>query len=110
MHVNDRGTHTTIIESAENVISFFSKNRHLGVTVSPGKIEGGVGAKSKSIKLKHLNNETYEMVITFNGTRQEFKIFTHTETKTLISEMKADKKLRIWNINYTDMRGVHKIK
>jgi len=110
MHINDRGTHTTVIEAVEPLLVFFSKNRELKAELSPGKIEGGIGAKSKSIKLKHLNDEVYEMVVTHNGSRQEFKLFTKATAKVLIALMKSDKKLRDWNINYTDMRDVHKAK
>jgi hypothetical protein len=107
MHYNDRGTHTTVIEAALPVLTFLHKTRELGVRISPGKIEGGVGAKSKSIKLKHINNELYEMVITHNGARQEFKVFTSVSAETLMKALKSAKKLQDWNSNYTDMRDVH---
>jgi hypothetical protein len=110
MHINERGTHTTVIEAAQPILAFFAKNSELGVELSPGKIEGGIGAKSKSIKLKHLNDEVYEMVLTHNGQRQEFKLFTRVTAKNLVALIKADKKLSMWNVNYTDMRDVHKVK
>jgi hypothetical protein len=108
-HINERGTHTTVIEAASDILKFFDKENSLkDVTVSPGKIEGGVGAKSKSIKFKHINNELYEMVVTHNGARQEFKVFTKTNPKDLLTLIKHSKKMKDWNINYTDMRDVHK--
>ncbi len=107
MHLSDRGTHTTVIEAATPILTFLNKTKNLSVRISPGKIEGGVGAKSKSIKLKHINNELYEMVITHNGARQEFKVFTIVESKVLITSLKGAKKLQDWNVNYTDMRGIH---
>ena len=109
-HINDRGTHTTVIEAARPVLEFFNKNKVLAkVQVSPGKIEGGIGAKSKSIKFKHINNEVYEMVVTHNGSRQEFKVFTTTPPDVLLAEFKANKKTKDWNINYTDMRDANKV-
>lgn len=109
-HINDRGTHTTVIEAARPVLEFFNKNKVLSkVQVSPGKIEGGIGAKSKSIKFKHINNEVYEMVVTHNGSRQEFKVFTTTSPDVLLGEFKANKKTKDWNINYTDMRDTNKV-
>lgn len=107
MHLNDRGTHTTVIEAAVPILTFLNKIKNLGVRISPGKIEGGVGAKSKSIKLKHINNELYEMVITHNGARQEFKLFTTASKDMLLLSLSSAKKLQDWNSNYTDMRGVH---
>ena len=108
-HLNDRGTHTTVIEAAADILKFFGKEIGLkGITISPGKIEGGVGAKSKSIKFKHINNELYEMVVTHNGSRQEFKVFTKVLPVDLLSLIKNSKKMKDWNVNYTDMREVHK--
>lgn len=104
LHHNDRGSHTSVTEASLPVRTFFAKNKQLKVSLSPGKIEQNVGAKSKSLKFKHINNEVYEMVVTHNGSRQEFKVFTHADTKLMLSLLKADKKLRDWNINYTDMR------
>ena len=76
--------------------------------MSPGKIEGGVGAKASSVKLKHINDEVYEMVIVHNGSRQEFKLFTKEQYQVLVEVFKKDKKLREWNVNYTDLRGVNR--
>lgn len=108
-HINERGTHTTVIEAARPILSFFKKSKELGlVEVAPGKIASNVGAKSKSLKFKHLNDELYEMVVTHNGSRQEFKVFTRTTAKTFLSLIMSDKKIKDWNVNYTDMRDVHK--
>jgi hypothetical protein len=108
MHINERGTHTTVIEAAKPILDFLSRAKGMeSATLSPGKIEGGVGAKSKSVKFKHINDELYEMVITHNGARQEFKLFTRTTPDVLASCLKADKKLTAWNVNYTDMRNTH---
>lgn len=109
IHINERGTHTTVVEAAQPILTFFTKNKNLGVEVSPGKIEANVGAKSKSIKFKHINNEVYEMVVTHNGSRQEFKIFTKTMPEVLLRLIKGDKKLRDWNANYTDMRHANQV-
>lgn len=108
-HLNERGSHTTVIEAAAPVLDFFAKSTTIGsVTVSPGKIESNVGAKSKSIKLKHINDEVYEMVITHNGSRQEFKVFTLTASGVLVLALQNEKRLRDWNINYLDMRQANK--
>lgn len=108
-HINERGTHTTVIEAARPILSFFNKNKNLkAVEISPGKIEGGVGAKSKSVKFKHINNELYEMVVTHNSSRQEFKIFTRTTPEEMMKLLKENKKTKDWNVNYTDMRNVNR--
>lgn len=104
-HVNDRGRHTSVADTAVPVIEHLIATKSLKVTISPGRIEGGIGAKSKSIKLKHINNEVYEMVVTHNSSRQEFKIFTLATPNELIESFKTNKKTRDWNVNYTDMRG-----
>lgn len=108
-HINGRGTHTTIIEAARPILDLFIKNKiFASIQVSPGKIEGGIGAKSRSVKFKHINNELYEMVVTHNGSRQEFKIITTTTPKILLHEIQVNKKTKDWNVNYTDMRNTHK--
>jgi hypothetical protein len=109
-HINERGTHTTIIEASRLILEFFYKNRALGIIeVSPGKIEGNVGAKSRSVKFKHINNHVYEMVITHNGSRQEFKVFTEIPKEILLEALRKNKKTADWNINYSDMRDAHKV-
>ncbi len=102
-HLNDRGSHTTIIDAFLPVLNVLKKYGN-DVSVSPGKIEGGVGAKSSSIKFKHINDELYEMVLVHNGSRQEFKIFTRVQFDSLKKLFEKDKKTSSWNVNYTDMR------
>ncbi|MEN9552322.1 MAG: hypothetical protein RI935_699 [Candidatus Parcubacteria bacterium] len=102
-HLNDRGSHTTIIDAFLPVLNVLKKYGS-EVRVSPGKIEGGVGAKSSSIKLKHINDELYEMVVVHNGSRQEFKVFTRVSFVEFKEAFSNNKKVSSWNINYTDMR------
>jgi hypothetical protein len=109
-HINERGAHTTVIEAARPILSFFKKIKELeSIQVAPGKIASNVGAKSRSIKFKHINNEVYEMVVTHNGSRQEFKVITKISSDVLLESIQQDKKLKEWNINYTDMRNVNKV-
>ncbi len=72
MHINERGSHTTVIEGSKDILKLLKK---AGVEVSPGVIEGNVKAKGKSVKLKKLNNETFEMVVVVNSSKQTFKIY-----------------------------------
>lgn len=72
MHINERGSHTTVIEGAKDILKLLKK---IHAEVSPGIIEAGVKAKGKSVKLKKLNNETFEMVVTVNSSKQTFKIY-----------------------------------
>ncbi len=102
-HINERGTHTTVIEASKPVLDVLKKH-FVGVMVSPGKIEGGAGARSSSIKCKHINDELYEMVIVHNGARQEFKVFTRVTFEDLKKAFSKDKKTSAWSVNYTDMR------
>lgn len=105
-HINERGSHTTVIEQAQPIITIFKK--HIpDFKVSPGKIEARVGAKSSSIKFKHINNELYEMVIVHNSSRQEFKVFTRSSYEELVSVIKKEKKTSGWIVNCTDMRLVN---
>jgi hypothetical protein len=104
-HFTERGTHTTVIEPATGVLSALKKNI-LDIQFSPGKIKANAGAKSSSIKLKHINNEVYEMVIVHNGSRQEFKVFTLASPDEIKKILQKNKTTRNWNCNYTDMRGV----
>lgn len=73
MHINERGSHTTFIEGAKDILKLLKKAR---VEVSPGVIEGNVKAKGKSVKLKKLNNETFEMVVVVNSSKQTFKVYS----------------------------------
>lgn len=72
MHINERGSHTTVIEGAKDVLKLLKK---IGVLVAPGVIEGNVKAKGKSVKLKKLNNETFEMVVVAGNSKQTFKVY-----------------------------------
>jgi hypothetical protein len=72
LHINERGTHTTAIEGAREVLKALRK---VGAEVSPGIIEGNVGAHGKSVKLKRLGAEAFEMVVVVNGAKQTFKIY-----------------------------------
>lgn len=92
-----------MIDASKPVLDVLKKH-FVGVAVSPGKIEGGVGAKSSSIKCKHINDELYEMVIVHNGARQEFKVFTRATFLELKNAFSKDKKTASWSVNYTDMR------
>jgi hypothetical protein len=102
-HINERGSHTTVIDASKPVLDVLKK-QFAGITVSPGKIEGGAGARSSSIKCKHINDELYEMVIVHNGARQEFKVFTRATFLELKQAFSKDKKTSTWSANYTDMR------
>lgn len=72
MHINDRGPHTTVIEGAQGILKLLKK---AGAEISPGYIEGKVGAKGRSVKLKKLSSETFEMVVVANSSKQTFKIY-----------------------------------
>lgn len=105
MHHNERGSHTTVIEKGQVVLDIFSKrSRAVSIEVAPGKIEAGIKAKSSSVKFKHINDELYEMVVTHNSSRQEFKVFTRASIEELQTFLKEDKHTRDWNCGYTDMR------
>lgn len=91
--VNERGTHTTTIEGAKDVLKAFKK---IGVMVSPGVIEANVKAKGKSVKLKKLNNETFEMVIVVNSSKQTFKVYGGNQKE--IIEIINSFKSQSWNV------------
>lgn len=74
--INERGTHTTVIEGARKILLTLKK---LGALTSPGVIEGNVNAKGKSIKLKKINNETFEMVIVVGRSKQTFKVYSTSQ-------------------------------
>lgn len=92
-HVNERGSHTTTIEGAKDILKAFRK---IGVLVSPGVIEANVRAKGKSVKLKKLNNETFEMVVVVNNSKQTFKVYgdNQMEIIKLINNFKVES----WNV------------
>lgn len=100
-HINERGKHTTVIESSQIILLAFGKIKD--IKVAPGKINAGVGAKSKSVKFKQINSELYEMVITSKSQRQEFKIFTSKTFDQIKEIFEKNKDLKDWNINYIDI-------
>ncbi len=102
-HINERGSHTTIIESVGVVVDIFSRLLP-GAKIAPGKIERNVQSKSISIKFKQINSELYEMVLVHNGSRQECKLFTSSTFEKIKKILEQNKKTREWNVNYTDMR------
>lgn len=74
-HVNgneQRGSHTSAIEAARDILKQFFK---VGIKVSPGVIEGNIKARTRSIKLRKLNAETFEMVMVAKGSKQTFKVY-----------------------------------
>lgn len=93
IHINERGSHTSIIEGAKDILKEFKK---VGVFVSPGIIEANVKAKGKSVKLKKINNETFEMVIVVNNSKQTFKVYSENQKEiiNLINNFKSQS----WNV------------
>ena len=91
--VNERGTHTTTIEGAKDILK---ELRKVNVLVSPGVIEANVKSRSKSVKLKKLNNETFEMVIVVNSSKQTFKVYSK-EQKEIIKLINSFK-VQSWNV------------
>lgn len=100
-HVNERGKHTTVIDSSQDILLAFGKIKD--IKVAPGKINAGVGAKSKSVKFKQINSELYEMVITSKSQRQEFKVFTSKTFFEIKEIFDKNKDLKDWNVNYIDI-------
>ncbi|MEI6810700.1 MAG: hypothetical protein WCK60_01465 [Candidatus Nomurabacteria bacterium] len=92
-HINERGSHTTVIEGAKDILKEFKK---AGVFISPGVIEANVKAKGKSVKLKKMNNETFEMVIVVNSSKQTFKVYGENQQEiiNLINKFKSQS----WNV------------
>lgn len=91
--VNERGTHTTTIEGAKDILKEFRK---LGILVSPGVIEANVKARGKSVKLKKLNNETFEMVVVVNSSKQTFKVYGNDQGT--ITKLVSSFKSQSWNV------------
>lgn len=93
MHINERGSHTTFIEGSKDILKLLKK---VGVEVSPGIIEGNVKARGKSVKLKKLNNETFEMVVVVNSSKQTFKVYGKDQdgVTSVIQGLKAEG----WNV------------
>jgi hypothetical protein len=92
-HVNDRGTHTTTIEGAKDIVKIFKK---ADIGISPGVIEANVKAKGRSIKLKKINNETFEMVVVVKSSKQTFKVYGMNQEHIIkiVNEFKNEG----WNI------------
>ncbi len=94
MHkINERGSHTTTIEGAIPILKAFSK---INVEVSPGVIQAKVKSKGRSVKLKKLNNETFEMVVVVKSSKQTFKVYGKDQKK-IISTLDIFKKDN-WNV------------
>lgn len=101
MHINERGSHTTVIEGAKDVLKLFKK---MGVLVAPGVIEGNVKAKGKSVKLKKLNNETFEMVVVVGSSKQTFKVYS-TAQKNIIKTLQTLRKENWHVLDVMDISG-----
>lgn len=67
--------------------------------MSPGVIEGNVKAKGRSVKLKKLNNETFEMVIVVNSSKQTFKVYSSEQER--VSKIIQNLKSEGWNVQDT---------
>lgn len=93
MHINERGSHTTVIEGSKDILKMFKK---AGVFVSPGVIEANVKARGKSVKLKKINSETFEMVVVVNSSKQTFKVYG--ENQQVIVELINGLKSQSWNV------------
>ena len=91
--INERGSHTTTIEGAKDILKAFSK---IGVEVSPGVIQANAKSKGRSVKLKKLNNETFEMVVVVKSSKQTFKVYGNNQHE-IISLLETFKKDN-WNV------------
>ncbi len=91
--VNERGSHTPTIEGAFPILKVFGK---IGVEVSPGVIQANAKSKGRSVKLKKLNNETFEMVVVVKSSKQMFKVYgtNQEEIIKLVETFKKDN----WNV------------
>lgn len=96
MHVNERGSHTTVIGGSKDILKLFRKE---GIEISPGVIEANVKAKGKSVKLKKLNNETFEMVVVVNSSKQTFKVYGNNQE--YITKVIQGLKAEGWNVQDT---------
>lgn len=100
-HVNERGSHTTVIEGSKDVLKVLNK---AGAQVSPGVIEGNVKAKGRSVKLKKLNNETFEVVVVVGSSKQTFKVYGNDQER--ITQVIQGLKGAGWNVQDTmDLSG-----
>jgi hypothetical protein len=100
--INERGSHTTVIEQA---VPLLKEMKKLEVLVSPGIIEVIRSAKSKTAKFKKINNELLELVVTAGSSKQSFKVFGG-EQKSILLSLKNNKKLSDWNVGYIDTSKV----
>jgi hypothetical protein len=91
--VNERGSHTTTIEGALPILKAFNK---IKVEVSPGMIQANAKSKGRSVKLKKLNNETFEMVVVVKSSKQTFKVYGNNQQE-IISLLETFKKDN-WNV------------
>lgn len=101
IHINERGAHTTVIEGSRDILKLLKKAE---VEVSPGVIEGNVKAKGKSVKLKKLNNETFEMVVVVGSSKQTFKVYGKDQENIMntMQSLKSDG----WNVlDMMDLSG-----
>ena len=91
--VNERGSHTTAIEGALPILKAFNK---IKVEVSPGVIQANAKSKGRSVKLKKLNNETFEMVVVVKSSKQTFKVYGNNQQEivSLLETFKKDN----WNV------------
>lgn len=102
-HVNERGSHTTVIEGSRDILKLLNKAE---AQVSPGVIEGNVKAKGKSVKLKKLNNETFEMVVVVGSSKQTFKVYGNDQKG--ITKVIQGLKGAGWNVQDTmDLSGTN---
>lgn len=101
--MNERGSHTSIIEQSKSLIKEMGR---LGATCSPGKIEVIKSAKTKTAKFKKINTELFELVVTAGSSKQTFKVFWSKETD-LLPLLRSHKKLSDWNFGFIDTSGVH---
>lgn len=91
--INERGSHTTTIEGALPILKAFNK---IMVEVSPGVIQTNAKSKGRSVKLKKLNNETFEMVVVVKSSKQTFKVYGKDQTE-IIKTLNMFKKDN-WNV------------
>lgn len=95
-HINERGPHTTVIEGANGLLKLLKKS---GAEVSPGFIEGNVRSKGRSVKLKKLNTETFEMVVVTGSSKQTFKIYGSDQSRfeSIVLSLAGEG----WNVQHT---------
>lgn len=91
--ITERGTHTTAIKGANEILKAFKK---INVKVSPGIIEVNARSRGKSVKLKKINNEVFEMVVVVNSSKQTFKVYGENQAEIIetINSFKNDN----WNV------------